>query len=62
MCNLTPNRNSADWIKPTPCSQEYCGHCGLTPKMLFGMLPTYCPHCGTKKTGKVVKIYELSGS
>ena len=36
------------WIKPTPVSQEYCGQCGLTPKMIFGMLPNYCPHCGAK--------------
>ena len=36
------------WIKPTPCSQEYCNQCGLTPKMVFGVLPNYCPHCGAK--------------
>lgn len=35
-----------EWIKPTPCSQEYCNQCGLTPKMIFGLLPNFCPHCG----------------
>ena len=40
------------WIKPTPCSQEYCNQCGLTPKMVFGMLPNYCPNCGAKMDGK----------
>lgn len=41
-----------EWVKPTPCSQEYCSQCGLTPKMVFGMLPNYCPHCGAKMDGK----------
>ena len=40
-----------EWIKPTPCSQEYCNQCGLTPKMVFGILPNYCPHCGAKMDG-----------
>ena len=39
------------FIKPTPCSQEYCNQCGLTPKMVFGILPKYCPHCGAKMDG-----------
>ena len=46
------------WIKPTPCSQEHCNQCGLTPKMLFGVLPAHCPHCGTQMDGGVVKLYE----
>ena len=34
------------WHKPTPCSQEFCTNCGLTPKTNFGWLPPYCPNCG----------------
>lgn len=37
-----------EWVKATPCSQEYCNQCGLTPKMVFGILPNFCPHCGAK--------------
>lgn len=39
------------WIKPTRYSQEYCNQCGMTPKMIFGILPDYCPHCGAKMKG-----------
>ena len=41
-----------EWIKPTLCSQEYCSQCGKIPKMIFGILPDYCPHCGTKMIKK----------
>lgn len=48
---LAPTEDVAEvkhgkWVKPTPVSQEYCNQCGLTPKMIFGILPNYCPHCG----------------
>ena len=36
----------ARWHKPTPCSQEFCTNCRLTPKTNFGWLPPYCPNCG----------------
>lgn len=39
------------WIKATPHSQEYCNQCGLTPKMIFGILPDFCPNCGAKMNG-----------
>lgn len=39
------------WHKPTPCSQEFCTNCGLTPKTNFGWLPPYCPNCGVKMDG-----------
>ena len=39
------------WHKPTPCSQEFCTNCGLTPKTNFGWLPPYCPNCGAKMDG-----------
>ena len=39
------------WHKPTPCSQEFCINCGLTPKTNFGWLPPYCPNCGAKMDG-----------
>lgn len=42
-----------EWIKATPCSQEYCNQCGLTPKTIFGILPNYCPNCGAKMDKKV---------
>jgi hypothetical protein len=40
------------WIKATPCSQEYCNQCGLTPKTIFGKLPPFCPNCGAKMKGE----------
>lgn len=39
------------WIKPSPCSQEICDQCGKCPKLIFGMLPNYCPNCGAKMKG-----------
>ena len=40
--------NKAEWIKATIYSQSYCSKCRLTPKTVFGMLPPYCPNCGSK--------------
>ena len=41
-------QSEGEWIKATPCSQEYCNKCGLTPKTIFGKLPPFCPNCGAK--------------
>lgn len=50
------------WIKPTPVSQSYCSHCGTSPKVAFGIIPPYCPWCGSHngekvydKEGKLIK-------
>lgn len=40
------------WIKPTKASESICSECRRTPKMVFGILPDYCPHCGTKMDGE----------
>ena len=48
----------AFWIKPTSVSSEFCQHCGLSPKMVFGMLPTFCPHCGYKMDLGTIKQFE----
>lgn len=37
-----------EWVKPSPSSQECCKQCGKTPKLIFGLLPDYCPWCGAK--------------
>lgn len=39
------------WVKPSQCSEPVCSRCGKCPKMVFGMLPPYCPHCGKKMKG-----------
>lgn len=40
------------WIKPTEASESICSECRRTPKMVFDILPDYCPHCGTKMDGE----------
>lgn len=44
-------QNEGEWIKPTSFSKEFCSECRLTPKMLLGLLPKYCPNCGAKMKG-----------
>lgn len=34
------------WVKRPPFSESECSNCGKPPKLLFGMLPDYCPWCG----------------
>ena len=57
VCELTMRRNGAikdekqsegEWIKPTSFSQTLCSKCRMTPKMLLGLLPKFCPNCGAK--------------
>lgn len=55
--NKTADEPPGKWLKATPASQEYCSRCGLTPKMIFGILPDYCPHCGNRKSGEVKKLW-----
>ena len=45
-----------DWIKPSASSQECCSQCGRSPKMLFGLLPEYCPHCGSRNKAGCYKL------
>ena len=47
----------AQWIKPSPASQEFCSSCRKTPKMIFGMLPKFCPHCGELMDKEVRTLY-----
>ena len=44
-------QREGEWVRATPCSQEYCTQCGKSPKLIFGILPDYCPHCGAKMKG-----------
>lgn len=46
------------FIKRTPCSEPECDQCGKCPKLVFGMLPNYCPHCGAKMDVKAWKERE----
>ena len=39
-------RVEGKWIKRTKYSEAECDQCGRSPKLVFGMLPEYCPHCG----------------
>ena len=48
----------AYWIKPTKVSQEFCSNCGLAPKMVFGMLPKFCPNCGSPMKEEVYNQWE----
>ena len=48
---------TAEWIKPTSVSQEFCSNCKRTPKMLFGMLPDFCPNCGERMSKEVRRLY-----
>ena len=49
---------TAEWVKPTEVSQEFCSNCKHTAKMLFGILPPFCPHCGSPMKEEVYKLYE----
>ena len=41
------------WLeKPTELSERVCHLCRKSPKMIFGVLPDYCPHCGAIFDGK----------
>lgn len=44
-------RERGEWIKRTPCSEPECSKCGRCPKLVFGMLPDFCPHCGRDMRG-----------
>ena len=44
-------RERGEWIKRTPCSEPECSKCGRCPKLVFGMLPDFCPHCGCDMRG-----------
>lgn len=44
-------REYGKWVKPSPASETNCSRCGRTPKMLFGYLPEFCPHCGADMRG-----------
>lgn len=46
-------RERGEWIKRTPCSEPECSECGRCPKLVFGMLPDFCPHCGSDMRGNV---------
>jgi len=48
----------AFWVKPSLGSQEFCSNCKLTAKMIFGILPPFCPHCGSPMKEEVYKLYE----
>ena len=49
---------TAEWVKTTSDSQEFCSNCKRTPKMLFGILPDFCPNCGERMKRDVRKVYE----
>lgn len=51
-----------EWVKPSLHSQEYCSQCGETPKMIFGLLPNYCPHCGAKMVSKDNNYFDSSAA
>lgn len=40
-----------NFIKRTPYSEAECDQCGKCPKLIFGILPSYCPNCGAKMDG-----------
>ena len=44
-------RECGEWIKRTPCSEPECSRCGRCPKLVFGMLPDFCSHCGADMRG-----------
>lgn len=44
-------RERGEWIKRTPYSEPECSRCGRCPKVVFGMLPDFCPHCGVDMRG-----------
>lgn len=46
------------WMKPTPVTQEFCSNCRLTPKLIFGMLPKFCPNCGVEMNPEVIRMWE----
>lgn len=44
-------RERGEWIKRTQGSEPECSRCGRCPKLVFGMLPDFCPHCGADMRG-----------
>ncbi len=50
------------FIKRTPCSEPECDQCGKCPKLVFGVLPNYCPHCGAKMGENALKEREANGN
>lgn len=48
---------TAHWIKLSPASQEYCSNCKKTPKMVFGILPDFCPNCGERVSKDIERTY-----
>ena len=41
-----------EWTKPSTFSDTCCSRCKRPTKMLFGILPLYCPMCGAKMDGE----------
>ena len=44
-------RERGEWIKRTQYSEPECNRCGKCPKLVFGMLPDFCPNCGADMRG-----------
>lgn len=44
-------KQTGRWIKRTDCSEPECEVCGRCPKLVFGILPDFCPHCGAIMQG-----------
>lgn len=44
-------RERGEWGKISHISDASCSKCGRSPKMLFGYLPEFCPHCGADMRG-----------
>lgn len=44
-------RERGQWIKRTPDSEPECSKCGRCPKLVFGILPDFCPRCGSDMRG-----------
>ena len=60
MAKLVKNAPTADvvevrhgeWTKPSMLSDPCCSRCKRPTKMMFGVLPLYCPNCGAKMDGE----------
>jgi hypothetical protein len=50
------------WLeKPTELSESVCHLCRKSPKMIFGLLPDYCPYCGAIFDGNENEDAEILG-